>query len=56
MIYLIKFLIFGHVHKWNIVREIEIFEEFGDPLPYKHRYVCRCEKCGNMKTFKSGPV
>jgi hypothetical protein len=50
MIWLLKFLWFGHAHQWEKVDEAKIKNiETGE---VKHRrYYCRCVKCGAFRAF-----
>lgn len=58
MIRIIQFLIFGHLHKWTVLKSVPYdtwAEEVGvgKKLASGTQYVLRCEKCGEMKTFES---
>ena len=51
---LIEFLLTGCWHEWEIIREAKLnwsndFGEHGTGT----RYVMRCNKCGNLKTYDS---
>ena len=52
MLRLLRFLITGswHEHKWIEVKHVKTINSDGDY--YKDEYLCRCEKCGTMKSFK----
>jgi uncharacterized Zn finger protein len=45
---LIQFLIFGHIHKWEI-HEVITLTRKGDAVG--KRYVLRCEKCGSVTSI-----
>ena len=49
MINLIKWLIFGHIHKFE---EVETCKLTSDGRGVGMIYVMRCDKCGEMKTFE----
>lgn len=49
MMNLIKWLIFGHIHKFEEVQVLELNEQ--ERIIGKV-YVMRCDKCGKMKTFE----
>ena len=55
MIKLLSLIIFGHWcdHKWKLIKEIKVLWNESDTIPSGREYVMQCEKCGNMKTFKS---
>lgn len=36
-------------HRWDILRCIRVFEKETDQLPTGHRYILKCEKCGDLK-------
>lgn len=46
MIYLLKLLIFGHIHQWEIHREVRLEDANGDR---GSRYILRCKNCGEIK-------
>lgn len=49
MIRLIQFLIFGHWHKWKILKEVPlVVHEFSGNDSKGTRYFCQCEKCGRV--------
>lgn len=49
MIYLLKLLIFGHVHQWVTVDTAEFAWEFGGKPKSGTRHTLRCSKCGDVK-------
>ena len=53
MIRLIKFLFTGdwHLHEWEIIKEISVWDESKkfDKYPAKYEYVLQCKKCGDIK-------
>jgi len=51
MIRLIQFLIFGHIHKWNVLEKEKYTLDQGSHNGIQ--YNLQCEKCGNMKRFCS---
>lgn len=56
MMRVLQFLFFGHVHKWETIKEVGYQEwggEIGEGRPSKvaTKYVCRCERCGVVKAF-----
>ena len=44
-------------HKWNMVNEIKIYDNFrkNDPncLPVRRRYMMQCTKCGAIKHYEA---
>lgn len=46
MIKLIEFLIFGHIHRWNILAKGKVTRGSNE---IGQRYILQCEKCGNVK-------
>jgi hypothetical protein len=52
MLRLLQWLIFGHVHKWTIVKEsrLNYSDDFGSSGSCT-RYTLQCEICGNMKIY-----
>jgi hypothetical protein len=58
MIKLLQLLIFGHVHKWEIIHEKTIKTNYTwdghivETITVKH-YTLQCTKCGNIKTEKA---
>lgn len=53
MLRLLQFLILGHVHKWETVKNVRI--TYTDVNAEAFMYVCRCETCGRYKRFKVSP-
>lgn len=53
MVWLFKWIVFGHVHKWQDVRGVELEIRDRKDRPYKTgtRYVTRCEKCGSYRKW-----
>lgn len=54
MLWLLKILFFGHVHKWvntTGVSRWERHDAYGRVISNGPRYVCHCEKCGAYKAF-----
>jgi hypothetical protein len=53
MIWLIKFLIFGHAHKWETIKTEKLSDIIVEGAPGHHgsRYICRCTKCGSIRKF-----
>ena len=49
MIALIKFLIYGHLHKWEILEKAHV-ENISAGRSWTRHY-CRCTKCGSIKKF-----
>ena len=49
MINLLKFIIFGHIHKWETVGQSRW--EHSASVSSGPRFVCRCEKCGAYRVF-----
>lgn len=39
-------------HEWEKEREIQIVSSEMDQIPIRRKYVCRCKKCGEYKSFK----
>lgn len=52
MIRLLQFLIYGHFHKWKILEKSGVFEEGLDKPTYVD-YACQCERCGEIKRFRT---
>jgi hypothetical protein len=50
MINLLRYIFLGHVHKFKIIKEIEVYRE--DDKSKWTRYYLQCEKCGMMKIFE----
>lgn len=48
MINLIKWLIFGHTHKYEI---IDTLETKSDGYVIARTYVMRCKSCGKLKSY-----
>lgn len=48
MIALIKFLIFGHLHKWEIIQTRRCDDDSGGAWT---RHYCQCKECGKIKVF-----
>lgn len=50
-------VIFGNFraceHLWETEQKINIFSSPSSSRPYETVFVLRCEKCGNMKKFRS---
>ncbi len=47
--YLVKFKCH---HKWVVKQEIDCVYD-GHSLPSYTKYVCQCEKCGEIKVYKA---
>lgn len=59
MIRLLQLIIFGHVHKWKVVKT-EKYQDFGsrfgdqsDIVAQGTVYTRECEYCGELKVFKN---
>lgn len=56
MIRLLQLLIFGHAHKWAIIRKVDIVRHDATPvapgLPLHRDYECQCETCGKIRKFR----
>jgi hypothetical protein len=50
MILLLKFLFFGHVHKWKVLERREMINE--DNFKRGVDFILQCEKCGDVKRRK----
>ncbi len=51
---LIQWLIFGHQHKWKIVKQGRWSMTWGgDEVGYGDSYTLQCETCGRMSYFKA---
>ena len=48
MIWLIKFLLFGHIHKWECISVNRLTDDVGG---IGMRAVTRCEKCGAYRKW-----
>lgn len=49
MLNLIRYLVFGHIHTWETVREILVeHPETGNIVG--RRYIQRCKCCGKLQT------
>lgn len=57
MLRLIQFLIFGHVHKWQVIekgtfRTTDGYTQNPNAIVKTGvRYSCRCDKCGVIRKF-----
>lgn len=51
MLYLLKLLIFGHVHKWETLQEVRVTDGKEDTVPWI-RYYCQCKCCGTIRHFE----
>lgn len=51
MIWLLQLFIFGHVHKWKIIKDgsLHVNDECGRTVKTGQRYILQCEHCGNIK-------
>lgn len=45
MLWLLKFCVFGHVHRWKIINSIRLVDG-GERIGT--RYHLQCEKCGDV--------
>jgi len=54
MIRLLQWLFLGHIHKWSIKEEIEIWAP-GKEIPSGKLYAQVCDKCGKLKKVQIGP-
>lgn len=52
MIAVLKFLIFGHLHKWTTLREDKATWDNGAT---GRMYTCQCTTCGTIKAFSVHP-
>ncbi len=54
MIRFMRWLIWGdgHLHKWELDREIDVYTEFNTSRPVACKRVCICNVCGATKVFK----
>jgi len=52
MISLIKWLIFGHLHEWEILAASSIYEDQTTERPCGSRVILRCKHCGDVKQKK----
>jgi len=55
MIWLLKMIIFGHVHKWKSVKEERYKLHDGNVnhiVAHGTQYILQCEHCGSMKKFR----
>lgn len=49
MVWLLKFLVFGHVHRWKILSETPLTcTHKGMVLDRGTRFHLQCEKCGDV--------
>lgn len=48
MLKLLQLLIFGHCHKWEIIKAVECDNKNNTTWT---RHYCQCEKCGRVKIF-----
>lgn len=56
MLSLLQVLIFGHVHKWEIIEQNPYHHYVGtdkELVGIGTKFILRCSKCGNLKTVKS---
>lgn len=53
MIRLIQWIIFGHIHKWEYVKDViyttRIYD--GEVIRKQTKYICKCVGCGKYKGF-----
>jgi hypothetical protein len=60
MIALIKFLFFGHIHKWKTIHSERLSATTRwaaeDAKPYRifTRYTQQCEECGKLQHYDAG--
>lgn len=54
MIRLLRFLVTGdwHLHRWETIHSVDCSDEYGSRWT---RYNCKCEICGEHKTFEGRP-
>lgn len=45
MLWLLRFLFFGHCHKWRTIKVNPLKTDIGDK---GERYVLECERCGKV--------
>ena len=61
---LLEFLLSGCFHEWEIEEKREIYDYLSttnklliarneNPIPCGSRYILRCKKCGNMKSYRT---
>lgn len=51
MLRLLAWLLFGHIHKWNLHKECVVSEMYEGRVARKYdRYIMQCEHCGNVKS------
>lgn len=58
MMWLLQILVFGHVHKWQILTKTRYVDyanyvDEKDVLARGMQYTLQCEKCGRLKEHKS---
>jgi hypothetical protein len=53
MIRLIQWLIFGHLHRWQRLERVAVYDEDGPKLPVYIDWVCSCERCGAIRKFRT---
>ena len=52
MLALLQWLIFGHVHKWNFLYAINVFDSEKATMKSGEDHVVECDKCGKRKAFR----
>ena len=54
MFRLLKFLLIGdfHLHKWQVIRKVDIYDEDCEKAPTGRKYECSCHHCGVIKSFR----
>ena len=54
MLKLLRFLFTGdaHLHQWEIIKEIDLYEKPNKTMPYARKYVTQCKICGSIKATK----
>ena len=52
VIAVLKFLVFGHLHKWTTIREDKATWDNGST---GRMYTCQCTTCGKIKAFTVRP-
>lgn len=56
MINIIKLIIFGHIHRWKILKQEPYRLHNGNinkVIETGTHYTLQCDKCGNIKTFRA---
>ena len=52
MIKILRFVLGLCNHAWVIHSELDVYNKFGDPMPYARTYHQQCTRCGALRRKK----